>query len=721
MAPWLAVTAFGAGKNWACYLGDAGATHYSHLRQINRRNIATLTPAWTFHTGDVAPNNLSQIQCNPLIIDGVLYGTTPQLKLFALDAATGRERWRLDPAAPRAVNRGLAWWSLGPERRLLFAAGRYLHAVDPESGKLIESFGDHGRVDLSAGLDREVQGLYLGATTPGAIYQDLIIVSIRVGEGPAPAAPGHICAYDVRTGMRRWVFHTIPWPGEYGYETWPGDAWKRIGGANCWAGLVIDQERGIAFLPIGSATFDFWGGDRLGENLFADCLIALDAATGKRKWHFQFTHHDLWDRDPPAAPVLCTVIRNGRSIPAVAQTTKTGHVWVFDRETGESLFPWREEEVPPSLLQGETASRTQRLPLLPAPFARQRFTEEEVTRRTPEAHEAVLRRLRSLRPHVPFDPPSEQGTVIFPGFDGGGEWGGAAVDPEGVLYVNSNEMAWVLQMIPIRDVGGDAGQQLFRQVCAACHGANREGNAAQNVPSLINVAAKLSTAEVVALLRGGRGMMPAFAFLSDAQKNALADFVRKGPSDPTSPREIVSAGAATNRADTKIEAPDDNTGATAPYTTTGYNRFLDPEGYPAVRPPWGTLSAIDLNTGNYRWQRPLGEIAALTARGIPITGTENYGGPVVTAGGVVIIAATKDEKIRGFDCSTGDQLWEAPLPAGGYATPATYEVDGRQYVVIACGGGKMGTKSGDAYVSFALPAESVAASESMPATASDPK
>lgn len=692
-----------ADKNWSAYLGDAGGSHYSSLAQLTPANVARLQPAWTFRAGDGTAT--SQIQCNPLIVDGVLYGTSPQLKLFALDAATGREFWRFDPfdasggGGRAGLNRGLVLWREGTERRLLYTAGNFLHAIDPATGRLIDSFGDHGRANLLDGLDRDTRGLYLAGTSPGAVYRDLIIVSTRLGEGPGPAAPGHIRGYDVRTGKRRWIFHTIPHPGEFGADTWSPNSWKRNGGANNWAGIVVDHERGLAFVPTGSAAFDFWGGDRLGANLFANCLIALDAATGQRRWHFQFVHHDVWDRDLPAPPTLCTVTRNGRKIDAVSQITKSGHVWVFDRETGESIFPWRRVPVQASTLDGEVTSPTQPLPLAPEPFARQRFTEAEVTDRTPAAREAVLKRLREVTPHEPFVPPTTRGTVILPGFDGGGEWGGAAVDPSGILYVNGNEMAWILQMIPTSVKGSSLGQALYLQLCVSCHGPDRVGNAAANIPSLVNLGARLKPADVNLLLRTGRNAMPVFAFLNNQQRGAVVDFLF-GTEKPPEPL-AVSAPASDAR--DKFEPTGDLSRVTSPYTTTGYNRFLDPDGYPALRPPWGTLNAIDLNTGEYLWKKPLGELPALTALGIPPTGTENYGGPIVTAGGVLFIAATKDEKIRAFAAKTGELLWTADLPAGGYATPATYSVNGRQFVVIACGGGKMRTKSGDSYVAFALP------------------
>jgi len=684
-----------AGRDWPVYLGDKAATHYSSIDRITSKNVSRLEVAWTFHAGDLR-EGATQIQCNPLIIDGVLYATTPQTKVVALDAATGRELWRFAPVEPNGLNRGLTYWSEGAERRILFGNGRWLHALDARTGHLIESFGDHGRVDLAAELGRDATGLAIQANTPGVVYHNLIIMGMRVGEGPAPAAPGCVRAYDVRTGKLAWRFDTIPRPGEPGYETWPADAWQRVGGVNVWSGMTLDEDRGLVFCPTGSATFDFWGGDRHGNNLYANCLLALDAATGRRVWHYQFVRHDIWDRDLPSPPVLLTVRHDGHDIPAVAQTTKSGHVFVFNRETGVPLFPIEEVAVPSSDLAGEMAATTEPLPLKPAPFARQLFTAAEITDRTPEAHRAVLERFSRIRPHMLFAPPSKEGTIVFPGFDGGAEWGGAAADPAGVLYVNSNEMPWILSMI---ETGGatSLGQQVFMQNCIGCHGADRAGNKTANIPSLLDVDKRLTREQAMEVITKGRAVMPPWGFLSEAQRKAVVSFLYgdadKAPESHVTPESWVTW------------MPDKPAGTVVPppYTHTGYNRFLDPDGYPAVRPPWGTLNAIDLNSGEYLWRVPLGEYPELTAKGVPPTGTENYGGPLVTAGGLVFIAATKDENFRAFDRKTGRELWRVKLPAGGYATPATYEIDGRQYVVIACGGGKVGTKSGDAYVAFALP------------------
>lgn len=683
-----------ADQDWPVYLGDKAASHYSSLAQITPRNVTQLEVAWTWHAGD-ARGNQTQIQCNPLIIEGVMYATTPQLKVVALDAATGQELWRFEPSEPNGLNRGLAFWSDGNERRILFGTGHWLHAIDARTGKLIESFAERGRVDLRAGFDRDVTGLAIQANTPGVVFRDLIIMGMRLGEGPAPAAPGDLRAYDVRTGKKVWTFHTIPRPGEPGYETWPADAWTRVGGANVWTGMTVDEARGLVFCPIGSAAFDFWGGDRVGDNLYANCLVALDAATGRLVWHYQLVRHDIWDRDPPSPPTLLTVRRDGKEIPAVSLSTKSGHVFVFHRETGEPLFPMEEFAVPTSDLAGEVTAPTQRLPLRPAPFARQLFTANEITDLTPEAHRGVLEQFARLRPHTPFQPPSREGTIIFPGYDGGAEWGGSAVDPDGVLYVNSNEMAWILQMI---ETGGatSPGEQVFLQNCTGCHGADRGGNVAANIPSLLGVEQRLTREQTLEVITKGRGVMPPWGFLSEAQRQAVTDFLRGEGRPPPAPRAAEDSWVTWKPDTPRAAAP-------PPYTHTGYNRWLDANGYPAVKPPWGTLHAIDLNTGDYRWSVPLGELPELTARGIPKTGTENYGGPLVTASGLLFIGATKDECFRAFDAKTGAELWKVKLPAGGYATPATYSVGGRQYIVIACGGGKMGTKSGDAYVAFALP------------------
>ena len=686
-----------ADLGWPMHGGDPGHRQHSPLAQIHRGNVKSLRVAWTYRSGDASSDGRSQIQCNPIVVDGVLYATSPRIKVFALDAATGREKWSFDPFASSAsdpaqslgVNRGVTYWARGDDRRILFTAGPRLFALDARTGKPVPTFGDKGSVSLLAGLDRDVTGLYVVSRTPGAVYKDLLILGTTVSEGPGASAPGHVRAYDVRTGKIAWIFHTVPHPGELGYDTWPKDAWMRAGGANAWSGISVDEDRGLVFLPTGSAAFDFWGGNREGANLFADCVLVLKAATGERVWHYQLVHHDLWDRDLPAAPALVRVTREGKKVDAVAQITKSGHVFLFERETGRPLFPIEEMPAPPSDLEGEHAWPTQPLPVRPPAFARQRLTAADLSDFDPVSHQDLLERFRKVRSAGQWAPPSLEGTVIFPGFDGGGEWGGPAFDEDsGLLYVNANEMPWVLTMVPIdhakESTDAALGRLTYQQNCVVCHGVDQRGDPQGQYPSLQGLAQRKPRDEVDRIIAGGRGLMPSFGMLSAQKREELAAFLFGDPPKPVVPGD---------------DPPD----YSVPYTHTGYNRFLDKNGYPGVKPPWGTLNAIDLNAGTIRWTKTLGELPELTRRGIPPTGTENYGGPVVTAGGLLFIAATKDEMLRAFDKDTGDLLFEAALPAGGYASPSTYSVGDKQFVVIACGGGKMGTKSGDAYVAFALP------------------
>ena len=687
--------------DWSVYLGDLTSSHYSALDQINQDNVSALEVAWTYHTGDADSTGRTQIQCNPIIVGDVLYGVSPRIKVFALNAATGAPLWTFDPFASGAVAegpsilRGVSYWagSRGHTARILFTAGARLFALDASSGAPITSFGDEGSVDLRQGLGRDVTGLTVGARTPGVIYENLLIQGTSLSEGPR-SAPGHIRAYDVRTGEQVWTFRTIPHPGEYGYGTWPEDAYEYAGGANAWTGLSLDVDRGIVYLPTGSATFDFWGGNRHGENLFANTLLALNARTGERIWHYQVVHHDIWDRDLPSPPNLVTIERGGEQIDAVAVATKSGHVFVFNRETGEPLFPIEERPFPPSDLLGEEAWPTQPIPTAPPPFARQRFDEEDITDISPEATAYVKEIFSTARSDGQFVPPSTQGTIIYPGFDGAAEWGGSGYDPTtGMLYVNSNEMPWILTMVELNSDDAATGSGLYARYCAGCHGSQMEGNTDQSSPSLQDLGERLTRDEVMGQIARGLGFMPSFGFLTDEELARITGFLFGDKDAGDAAMDSLQGQLSTHFAG-------------SPYGHTGYNRFFDEEGYPAVKPPWGTLNAIDLSAGAIVWTVPLGEFDALTERGIPVTGTENYGGPVVTAGGLLFIGASKDERFRAFDQATGAVLWETQLPAGGYATPATYMVDGRQYVVIAAGGGKMGTKSGDAYVAFALPDDS---------------
>src|SRR5688572_30064475 len=661
--------------DWPVYGGTSDNTRYSTLDQITPANVNQLRVAWTYETRDEFPG--SEMQSNPSIVDGVLYATTPKLRVIALDAATGRELWTFDPNAidnrpGRYRHRGVTVY----RDRVFVTHRNNLWALDKQTGKPIPTFGDSGRVDLRKGLDRPFASQIVSASTPGVIFEGMLILGSSVPES-LPSSPGDIRAFDAMTGEIRWTFHTIPRPGEFGYDTWPPDAYKVAGGANAWSGLTVDHTLGMVFGATGSASFDFYGANRHGDNLFANSVIALDARTGKRVWHFQTVKHDLWDMDLPSPPTLVTVRRDGRMVPAVAQITKTGFVFVFDRKNGKPLFPIEYRKFPASRLDGERASTTQPIPTKPPPFVRQALTERMLTNRTPEARASALETFRKHKYAGMFQPPSVDGSIVFPGYDGGGEWGGPAFDPEtGLLYVNANEMAWLLKMIPRDDLS------LYKNACASCHGDDRRGNA--TAPSLLDIAQRRSRDEIAKVIHEGTGQMPAFAEMFGAA--AITDMVNY----------LVTGNAVADTAATKPTF--------LKYRNNGDPIFLDHEGFPGIAPPWGTLNAIDLNKGEIRWSIPFGEYPQLAAKGMKNTGTDNYGGPVVTANGLLFIgASTYDKKFRAFDKRTGALLWEAELPASGNATPSLYVVNGKQYVVIAAGGGKNGAPSGGTFVAFSLP------------------
>ncbi|UBZ05586.1 pyrroloquinoline quinone-dependent dehydrogenase [Salegentibacter mishustinae] len=680
-----------SGSDWSEYLGGPDRNHYSILNQIDASNVDQLEVAWQYSTLDTG-----QIQSNPLIVDGVLYSMTATTEPFALNAATGQEYWRKDTDSLDQFNtsRGLVYWEQGDDRRILYTHGEWLHAVNAATGEDIPSFGNNGRVSLKAGLGETAENKMVLSNTPGTVYGDLIIMPLRVSEG-SDAALGHIQAFNIKSGELEWVFHTIPQPGEFGYETWPKNTYKntQVGGANNWAGMAVDRQRGIVYAPTGSAAYDFYGSNRTGKNLFANTLLALDAETGERIWHYQFVHHDMLDRDPPAPPNLVTVNHKGKKVDAVAQVTKQGFVFLFDRETGKPLFPIEETPVPSSDIPGENTWPTQPFPTKPKPFARHKITEEDISPYA-ENKEELLDILRKSRLDGPFTPLSTDGTLVYPGLDGGAEWGGAAVDPDGILYVNSSEMAWNIGLGPSASEeeleSFSEGQRIYTLNCVACHGADLKGNSASGFPSLVELSNTREKDYVANIIEHGRNMMPAFKNFSEEEMDALLAYIYDEEEETA-----VSKEPGLGNSSPKVT-----------YSINKFGKFLDSNGFPAIRPPWGTLNAINLNTGEYLWTVPFGTYPELMEKGYPVTGAESYGGPVVTAGGLLFIAGTKDKMFRVYDKNTGEQLWEAKLPAAGFATPSTYEVDGKQYVVIACGGSKLDAEGGDSYVAFALPGSS---------------
>jgi quinoprotein glucose dehydrogenase len=672
--------------DWPVYGGSSDNIHYSSLKQINTGNVMQLKEVWRYDTEEKGG-----LETSPIIVDGVLYAYTPTQKVIALDAATGKLIWKFASpggAVPSRAERGLAYWQDGSDKRILAGVANYVYAIDAKTGKGIPAFGTDGRIDLRENLRGDAKLQSVSITSPGVIYKDLIILGDATPE-QLPAPPGDIRAYDVRTGKLRWTFHTIPHPGEFGYDTWPKDAWTYSGAANNWCGMTLDAERGIVFVPTGSAATDWYGADRVGNDLFANTLIALNAETGQRIWHFQGVRHDLWDRDFPAPPALVTVLRNGKQIPAVAQTSKQGYLFLFNRVDGTPLFPIEYRKFPASTVPGEVTASEQPVPTKPEPFARQILTEDLLTNRTPEAHQWALEQFRTFESHGQFIPNRiGKQTVMFPGYDGGAEWGGPAFDPQtNIIYINSNDVGLTNALVP--HVPGAGGRSIYLSQCSACHRADL-GGAPPAFPSLIDIGSRLNAAQIIDIITHGKGRMPGFPNIKGKQLTGLSEYLASGEN-----KEM--AGAAGQEVTPAA--------GTRTYDTTGYQKFLDPEGYPANATPWGTLNAIDLNTGEYVWKITLGQYPELTAKGLPDTGSENYGGPVVTAGGLLFIGATVlDRKFRAFDKATGKLLWETTLPLSADATPATYQVNGRQYVVIAAGGDRDPSRpKGGVYVAFALP------------------
>jgi quinoprotein glucose dehydrogenase len=694
--------------DWPLYGGNKAGNRYSHLSQINNNNVKKLQIAWIYNSDtSIGPGGglkRSELECQPVEADNILYAVSPTLKLFALHAESGKKIWEFDPfkyTVPKLTScRGVIYWESGSDKRIFYSAGSTLYAVNAMTGIPIESFGTSGKIDLHTGLDmhHDVSNLYVAATTPGIIYKNILIIGSAVSEG-GDAAPGYIRGFDVLSGKLKWVFHTVPEPGEPGYETWPKDAYKTVGAANNWSGITLDEKRGVVYLGTGSPASDFYGGERAGINLFSDCILALDAASGKLIWYYQIIHHDLWDRDIPCPPNLTTIVHEGKKTEVVVQATKDGLIYVLDRDAGKSIFPVEEKKVPTKGLPGEHPWPYQKFPVRPLPFSKQVFNEEDITDISAESHTYIKRIFDSTEHADKFTPPSEKGTLLF-GYSGGAEWGGNAMDSEGTLFQNTNNGLWKLQMEPSAgQIKGmetmPEGQNLYIMNCSSCHGKDRKGNGAE-IPGLLQTVNRLKENEINQIIREGRRRMPSFTQFTTEERNAIVQYVLKDQKTKDN-RGLSTVKQMNTGNKMKSDFP-----YLPPFHAKVWTKVYDQQGYPGIKPPWGTLNAIDLNTGEYKWRVPLGEFPELSKKGIPVTGTENYGGPIVTDGGLVFIAATRDEKIRAFNKNTGEVVWEFPLPAAGFATPITYEVNGKQYLVIAAGGGR-GLKSSAIYIAFSLP------------------
>jgi quinoprotein glucose dehydrogenase len=696
-------------RTWSVYKADAASSSFSPLSEIDTANVQRLKPAWTFILNDAFDTSRTgRSECNPIVVDDVMFITSARHRVYAINASTGRQVWAFDPfngAEGGGISRGVTYWEKGDDKRILFTAGDHLFAVDARTGVPVPQFGHQGKISMNGGFRGDSSVISVIPTSPGIVYGDILIMGTEVSELYG-AEPGYIQAFDVPSGKRIWTFHTVPLPGEPGYETWPPDAWKYAGGVNDWAGLSLDAERGLVFLALGSPSYDFYGADRKGQNLFGNCVVALEAKTGTYKWHFQTVHHDLWDYDLPAPPNLVTVIRDGKKIDAVAQASKVGFVYVLNRETGESLFPVEERPVPASTVPGEEAWPTQPFPLKPKPFARQLITENDLADFTPGAHDSLLKKFRTLRYDGLFTPPDLRGTIMLPGTRGGAEWGGAAYDPaRSVLYVRSNDSPEIDSLQKVEATPTSAGPALqgkafYSTYCQSCHGADRNGIEPE-YPSLLGLKYRKNKLSVLAKIRQGGGKMPAFAAVLKGKEDAVIAYLFDSADNKAFRAESELKEIKKNRSAQKTGGADSVTDTSATYLNlTAYGYFRGPDGHPAIKPPFGTLNAINLNTGEFEWQIPIGNHPELQKPGQPHTGTVGSAGPIVTAGGLVFIGGTRDKKLRAFNKLTGALLWETTMPAMGTATPCSYYSNGKQYVAISVAGDER--NAGGYVVAFAL-------------------
>lgn len=683
-------------KSWSSYKGDETSSSYSPLDDINLSNVSKLKNAWTFQMSDVpAGEKPTSSQCNPIIVDGVMYINSGKQTVYAIDAATGKEIWScktLEDDMPSAASRGVTYWANGSDKRIIYSSGNYLMAIDAKTGKIIPSFGNDGRVNLNEGMRDDPSKISVALSTPGRVYKDLIIIGARTPDFYG-APPGYIRAYNCQTGNLIWTFHTIPHPGEMGYESWPPDAYKYAGGVNCWAGLSIDSKRGMVFLALGSPSYDYYGADRKGKNLFGNCVLALDAATGNYKWHFQTVHHDLWDYDLPSPPNLVTLNHNGKQIDAVAQVTKHGFVFVLNRDNGEPIYPVEERKVPSSNIPGEETWPTQPFPVKPKAFVKQSMTEDDLNHYSDSNYMAILEKFRSVRYEGLFTPPDLKGTLSLPATRGGANWGGAAYDPSTThLYIRGNNLPEIQTIVDVdkhfaaRDNSiFESGRVVYMKHCSSCHGQDKK-SIAPTIPSVLNLKDRMDEKMAIKKIRMGGGMMSGYkGVITDDEEKAIIAFLfdKKG-------------GVVNNEIkDKKVE------NGIRYGNITGYQTWSDPSGNPAMKGPWCTLNALNLSTGDYDWQIPLGNDEKLQKAGEPITGLLGRSGPMVTAGGLVFISGAVDKKLWAFDKSTGKLVWETVLPEANNANVCSYHIKGKQYIALSVGGSK--EEPSGSIMTFALP------------------
>ena len=680
--------------DWATYRGDKEGTAYSSLSQITTGNVQLLEEVWTYDTKNLVRPGMSS---NPIVIEGVMYFSDSELNLVALDAATGEELWLFDPSEHHSrgdslssgIMRGEVYWEdeKGNNSRIFHLTKDLVWAINPDDGTLIESFGKGGYIDLKENHVWPAHLLHdkIRNSSPPAVYDDHLILDSNVAEG-REEPPGNIRSFNTITGEFEWRFYTIPMEGQPGYETWEWEDNMNYGGANSWGGFTVDEERGWVFAATGSATGGIHGGGgaRPGKNLFSNSVLAIDAETGELQWHFQTIHHDIWDYDIAPAPMLSTITQDGEERDVVVQTGKQGKVFVFDRDTGESLFPIVEKPVPTEAAPGEVAYPTQPWPLKPDPLVRTSFHESDLTTITPESHKSALEQFKKLKPGPMYTPPSIEGTIVQPGIHGGNEWGGPAFDPEtNVAYVNVNDFPFILTLDLIQpdqfaDIT-DQGRTIYSAQCAFCHGTNRQGGTGGPVDNLT-----LSSDSIKDVITQGRDAMPAFPSFEEDELDKVVAFLQSEPGEAKSTSDIDLSNENLTWSGGEGEL---HWSTSTPQYVPQLDYFTDHMGYHAIKPPWGKLVAVDVAKGEIKWSIPLGEYPGLVEMGIRHTGAENFGGMAVTKGGLIFIAATEDNRFRAFDKTSGELLWEFEMDSPGFSSPSVYESDGRQYVVIVAGGG----------------------------------